>query len=476
MNNNGNGYRIVVDAGHGGNDPGAISGNLKEKDLTLEAANYMYDRFKELGVPVAITRDDDTTLSRAERLSTMTNTFGNDSKVIVLSNHINAGGGEGSEVIYPLRTDSTLPAMILDAIGEEGQIKRKYYQRVLPEDPTKDYYYIMRETPNTTALLIEYGFIDNPNDRRKLQNNLLNYVEAVVRAVCEFIGVPYTKPGETPNIPDNPPGAEGYTYTVKAGDTLYSIARKFNMTVQELKILNDLTSDILSIGQVLRIPNLETPPLVPDNLEEYIVKSGDTLYSISKMFNTTVSELIEFNNLPTTILSIGQILKIPKNEASNIIYVVKAGDTLYQIARNYGVTVDEIKKLNNLTSDILSIGQQLYIPEGTIVEETDYEVYQVKPGDTLYSIAKKYNITPEEIKEKNGLTTNLLTINQLLQIPVNSKTSENRTYIIKAGDTLYQIANNFDVPVSEIIKLNNLTSTNLKIGDMLLIPGEKLDY
>ena len=366
--------------------------------------------------------------------------------------------------------------MILDAIGEEGQIKRKYYQRVLPEDPTKDYYYIMRETPNTTALLIEYGFIDNPNDRRKLQNNLLNYVEAVVRAVCEFIGVPYTKPGETPNIPDNPPGAEGYTYTVKAGDTLYSIARKFNMTVQELKILNDLTSDILSIGQVLRIPNLETPPLVPDNLEEYIVKSGDTLYSISKMFNTTVSELIEFNNLPTTILSIGQILKIPKNEASNIIYVVKAGDTLYQIARNYGVTVDEIKKLNNLTSDILSIGQQLYIPEGTIVEETDYEVYQVKPGDTLYSIAKKYNITPEEIKEKNGLTTNLLTINQLLQIPVNSKTSENRTYIIKAGDTLYQIANNFDVPVSEIIKLNNLTSTNLKIGDMLLIPGEKLDY
>ena len=88
-----NGYRIVVDAGHGGSDPGAVSGNLREKDFNLKAANYMYNRFKELGVPVTITRNDDRTLSRAERLNTMRNTFGNDSKVIVLSNHINAGGG-----------------------------------------------------------------------------------------------------------------------------------------------------------------------------------------------------------------------------------------------------------------------------------------------------------------------------------------------------------------------------------------------
>ena len=90
----------ISDASHGGSDPGAVSGGLREKDFTLQAANYMYDRFKELGVPVAITRDDDTTLSRAERLSTMTDTFGNDSKVIVLSNHINAGGGDSYCVVF----------------------------------------------------------------------------------------------------------------------------------------------------------------------------------------------------------------------------------------------------------------------------------------------------------------------------------------------------------------------------------------
>ena len=95
MNNE---YRIVVDAGHGGSDPGAVSGNLKEKDFTLKAANYMYDRFKELGIPVVITRDTDETLTRRERLNTMTNTFGDDERVLVLSNHINSGGADGQSV------------------------------------------------------------------------------------------------------------------------------------------------------------------------------------------------------------------------------------------------------------------------------------------------------------------------------------------------------------------------------------------
>lgn len=87
--------RIVVDAGHGGSNPGAVSGNLKEKDFNLEAANYMYNRFKELGVPVVITRDTDKTLSRAERINIM-KSLGTDPNVIILSNHINSSGEEFS--------------------------------------------------------------------------------------------------------------------------------------------------------------------------------------------------------------------------------------------------------------------------------------------------------------------------------------------------------------------------------------------
>ena len=406
--------------------------------------------------------------------------------------------------------------MILDAIGEKGQIKRKYYQRVLPEDPTKDYYYIMRETPDTTALLIEYGFIDNANDRKKLQNNLLDYVEGVVEAVANYIGVEYTEPkpsnnlytvkkgdtlysianrfnttvqalkslnnltsniltiGQTLKIPTSEENTQT-TYTVKSGDTLYSIANRFNTTVQAIKSLNNLTSNTLTIGQILKIPTTDNN-LPEEGTDEYTIQSGDSLYSIAQKFNTTVNDLIEYNQLATTIIQPGQVLKIPKVTSTNIVYTVKKGDTLYSIANNYGVSVDAIKKLNNLTSNILSIGQQLYIPKDSVVEETDFVVYEVKPGDTLYSIAKKYNTTPEAIKNYNNLTSNLLTINQVLQIPVEGVSTENVIYTVKKGDSLYQIANNFGVSVAEIMNLNNLTSTLLSVGQTLLIPTRILDY
>lgn len=357
--------------------------------------------------------------------------------------------------------------MILDEIGNRGQIKRKYYQRVLPENPTRDYYYIMRETPNTTALLIEYGFIDNPRDQAKLQNNLLDYVEGVVEAVSDYIGINYVPPGGV--VPDT----DGL-YTVKRGDTLYSIARTYNTSVDELKRLNGLTNNTLSIGQTLRVPTIMVPE---DNMEdEYIVQLGDTLSSIASKFNVSVNDLINYNELPTTILSVGQVLRIPNIGPSNLLYTVKRGDTLYNLAISYGTTVDAIKQLNNLTSNNLSVGQQIYIPEGTTIGETDYIVYQVSPGDTLYSISKKYNTSVDAIKSYNNLTSNTLSIGQTLQIPVEEITINNTTYTIQRGDTLYKIANTYGVTVSEIMNLNNMESTLLTIGDTILIPNRSTDF
>ena len=93
-------------------------------------------------------------------------------------------------------------------------------------------------------LLIEYGFIDNMNDANKLRNNLNDYAEAVVKAVTEYAGYTYTLPGEIPN--QNPE-----IYIVKRGDTLYSIARDNNITVSELKQLNNLSNNTIYIGQQL---------------------------------------------------------------------------------------------------------------------------------------------------------------------------------------------------------------------------------
>jgi N-acetylmuramoyl-L-alanine amidase len=90
---------IVIDPGHGGTDPGAVGNNIKEKDYTLLISKYMYDRFKELGIPVRMTRDTDVTLSPSERTSKVQSFFGDGKDVIVISNHINAGGGKEKSVI-----------------------------------------------------------------------------------------------------------------------------------------------------------------------------------------------------------------------------------------------------------------------------------------------------------------------------------------------------------------------------------------
>ena len=167
---------IIVDAGHGGIDSGAVGNNLLEKDLNLQAAQYMYNRLKELGIPAKMTRDNDEYLPKDERVRRIKNLYNNSPNTILVSNHINAGNGEGAEVVYSLKNNSTLADLVLNNIGEQGQIKRKTYQRRLPENPNLDYYYILRETGNTEPILVEYGFIDNKNDSYKLKNNLNNYV------------------------------------------------------------------------------------------------------------------------------------------------------------------------------------------------------------------------------------------------------------------------------------------------------------
>ena len=104
----------------------------------------------------------------------------------------------------------------------------------------------------------------------------------------------------------------------------------------------------------------------PKVVTTYIVKKGDNLYSIAKKYNTTTSAIMMVNNLPNTNLQIGQQLKIPGSNntqmtPSSMTYIVKNGDNLYQIAKKFNTTIDSIKKKNNLMSNNLQVGQKLII-------------------------------------------------------------------------------------------------------------------
>lgn len=323
--------------------------------------------------------------------------------------YITSAGGEGAEVVYSLKNNSTLAKLILENIEKKGQIGRKVYQRRLPEDPNKDYYYILRESNSNEPVLIEYGFIDNKNDSNKLKNNLLDYAEGVVEALCTYLGIPYTQEEVLEE------------YEVQKGDTLYSIGKRFNVSVDELKRLNNLTTNLLEVGQILKLKEKNIPN------EYYIVQKGDTLYSISKNNNVSIEDLIKANNLTNNILTIGQELYIPQsNETNNngnydyptdstddfSIYEVQKGDSLWIISRKYNITVPDLLEINNLTNLTLQIGQKLLVPN----ENNSNDFYTVEKGDTIWSIAKKFNLTPDELKENNNLDSNLLSVGQQLII------------------------------------------------------------
>ncbi len=455
-----NNLQVVIDAGHGGTDPGAVSSSgVREKDLTLSISQYMYDQFRNKGIPVTLVRSTDETVNPTERVQRILNAYGDNPNVIVISNHINAAGSgiqgaEGAEVIYALRNDDTLARNILQALGNAGQKMRKFYQRRLPSDTSKDYYFIHRNTgSNTQPVIVEYGFIDNPQDLNRIQNNYKSYVDAVVDAVIK------TSEGQTvPSLPgDN-------FYVVKSGDSLWSIANKYNTTVDVLKRINNLSSNNLQIGQILTLPSSGSTG------NTYTVKSGDSLWSIANKYNTTVAELKRLNNLTSDNLSIGQVLVLPNgssgSESTESTYTVKSGDSLWSIANKYNTTVDVLKRINNLSSNNLQIGQILTLPSSGSTGNT----YTVKSGDSLWSIANKYNTTVAELKRINNLTSDNLSIGQVLILPSESGSTGTNTYTVVSGDSLWSIARKYNTTVDNLKRLNNLTSNSLSIGQILIVP------
>lgn len=288
------------------------------------------------------------------------------------------------------------------------------------------------------------------------------------------------------------------TYTVKPGDTLYGISNQFGVTVTELAELNGIKGSNLPVGTVLRIPNKSG--VNPDNMFMYTVKPGDSLYSIARKYNTTVQDIINLNYLKNNNLSVGQVIRIPENYfkpdemtmPNYISYTVKPGDTLYSIAANNGVSVDTIISDNVLPNNSLSVGQvlRLRVSDGEVLEcfGPDFDIpeeivpsvtYVVKAGDNLYNIAKQYNTSVSAISSLNNLVNNNLSIGQQLLIPISSDSgssgfnppSASNTYVVQRGDSLYSIARKFGTSVSEITRLNNLNGISLSIGQSLIIPG-----
>ncbi|WP_456275134.1 LysM peptidoglycan-binding domain-containing protein [Bacillus sp. AK128] len=290
------------------------------------------------------------------------------------------------------------------------------------------------------------------------------------------------------------------SYMVVSGDTLSGIAKRFGTTVEALRNENQLSNELIRIGQMLKIPTSNSLLVTTDSdltNTSYMVSPGDTLSGIAKHFAVTVEGIKKTNQLTTDFLRIGQLLTIPsstkadeivnKTTTSSEMYHVVSGDTLSGIAKRYGVTVEEIKQTNHLTSDFLRMDQPLIIPTSTkntsVLNGTATDAasgkYQVVSGDTLSAIAKRSGTSVETIKQVNQLSSDFLRIGQILTIPsgtsiqpeTNTASTNTTMYKVVAGDTLSHIAKRNGTTVDSIKQSNQLSTDFLRVGQSLIIPS-----
>ncbi|WP_251869708.1 LysM peptidoglycan-binding domain-containing protein [Enterococcus italicus] len=379
-----------------------------------------------------------------------------------------------------------------------------------------------------------------------------NYATVLNRVIAQYNLTQYDSPSttrtsttSTTNTTTNTaaPTTTTTTYTVVKGDYLSTIANKYGVTVAQLKSWNNLSSDLILIGQKLKVNattsvasttsttnTTKNTAASTTTTTTYTVVKGDYLSKIANKYGVTVAQLKSWNNLSSDLILIGQKLKVnattsvastntvststasTTNTTTNTAasttttttYTVVKGDYLSKIANKYGVTVAQLKSWNNLSSDLILIGQKLKVNATTSVASTNTvststasttntttntaasttttTTYTVVKGDYLSKIANKYGVTVAQLKSWNNLSSDLILIGQRLKVnaitsvasiastttvSTTTTTTSAKTYTVKKGDSLWKIAQAHGLSVSALKSVNQLSADILLIGQTL---------
>lgn len=271
--------------------------------------------------------------------------------------------------------------------------------------------------------------------------------------------------------PSNTSAQDRKTHVVAQGETLFSISQQYNVTVEEIREWNRLLGNQISIGERLIVsngatarPETPSPPVEPANARRtenvsHVVRSGETLFSISRRYGVTVNDVRSWNGLSSNLLEIGQVLEIRKSTqnveervaqrpreqtpvvgsdsvetvvdtgtavrsgaVTSAYYTVRPGDTLGRIASSNNLTVQELKGLNRMQSDRIAVGQTLLVrrPQGLpsvndanvgTTPQGRFANYEVQRNERLPEILRKFEMTEAELEALNA-DVNIVEIRQ----------------------------------------------------------------
>lgn len=251
---------------------------------------------------------------------------------------------------------------------------------------------------------------------------------------------------------------DGRICIVKRGDTLSDISLQYGLSVRTLKELNDLKSDVI-------YPNMKL--IVVEDLEEeeqfeYVVKKGDSLYSISRKFNVGLDLLRQLNNINGKNIYPGQRLQLKPTSLDEAVHVVSQGDTLSEIAWKYRINISTLRKLNGIRGNKILVGQKLRL------KASQTGIHMVERGDALWEIAQAYKMTVDEIKDLNGLSSDQIYPGQELKLRPTMSETYGR-YTVKPGDYLTDIARLHQMDLSKLMQINNLSKSLIHPGDILKV-------
>jgi peptidoglycan endopeptidase LytF len=275
-------------------------------------------------------------------------------------------------------------------------------------------------------------------------------------------------------IPSAPPSpCPGFIYIIQAGDTFFLLSQRFNVPLDAILAANPgVDPNNLQIGQRVCIP--PGVPVCPGFF--YVIQAGDTFFQLSQRFNVPVAAIEAANpGVDPNNLQIGQRICIPAGgpECPGFFYVIQAGDTLFQLSQLFNVPLDEILAANpGIDPQSLQIGQVICIPTEEIESECPGFIYTVQAGDTLFSLAQQFGVTVAAIEEVNpGIDPRNLAIGQKICIPKRRCPKGTFSYVVRKGDTLSSIARRFDTTVRAIIKANpGIDPDQLAIGQEICVP------
>ncbi|GAA3017869.1 LysM peptidoglycan-binding domain-containing protein [Tetragenococcus solitarius] len=303
------------------------------------------------------------------------------------------------------------------------------------------------------------------------------------------------------------------SYTVRSGDSVWLIANKHGITMNQLRSWNNIKNDFVYPGQKLTVKKGGNTNSTSNSNSSssakgsYTVKSGDSVWLIANKHGITMNQLRSWNNIKNDFVYPDQKLTVKKGSSSNSSsnsnssssakgsYTVKSGDSVWLIANKHGITMNQLRSWNNIKNDFVYPGQKLTVKKGSGSSNTGNSSnnsgnngssstsgstsYTVKSGDSVWLIANKHGITMNQLRSWNNIKNDFVYPGQKLTVKKggssnsssnsNSNSSNGSTHKVKIGDSLWMISQKNGISISRLKSINHLTSDTIYIGQTLKV-------